>query len=98
MKSHLFIVTKANPSVLTVKTAANCKQVIKVELVKDKHKAPMQINLPMLPFITATFRTSISNLTAKDTLKPDKSEKTLPLLSFLSNPILPNNSMILTVS
>ena len=68
MKYHLFTVTKSNPTIVTVKTAANYKQVIKIELAKDKCKAPMQMNTPMLLFITVALCTIISNLTTKDTL------------------------------
>ena len=54
----------------------------------------MQINAPMLLFITTALCTDISNLITKDALQPEELKENLLLPSFLSNPAPPNDSMI----
>ena len=68
MKSHLFTVHQSDPTIVTMKTAANYEQAIQIQLAKDARKSLVQINLPILPFITTALYTSISDLTMQDTL------------------------------
>ena len=68
IKSHLFAVHQSDPTIVTVKAAANYENAIKMQLAKDMRKAPMQIALPMPPFITAALCTGIADLAVKDAL------------------------------
>ena len=90
MKGHLFTVHHSNPSIVTVKAAANYENAIQIQLAKDIRKAPIQIHLPIPPFITAALYTGITDLTVTDAIQPDKREENLPPPSSLPNPIPPS--------